>query len=140
MANRYHRRITESYYEKKRKEYRAKQREINGKIAKLHLADEEYYLTSEYLLKLASKASKLFESSEAHEKRQLLKLTLQNLELKDKKVRFNWIKPFDITAIWLPSPKINLTIDISHIIKVFEDFRFVQELREEIANINKLVL
>jgi len=92
------RRITESYYEKKRKEYRTKQREINGKIAKLHFADEEYYLTSEYLLKLASRASELFESSEMHEKRLLLKMTLQNLELKGKKVRFNWIKPFDTIA------------------------------------------
>ena len=52
---------------------------------KLHFADEEYYLTSEYLLKLASNAGKLFESSEAHEKRLLLNMTLQNLELKGKK-------------------------------------------------------
>jgi len=62
---------------------------------KLHYADEEYYLISEYLLKLASNAGKLFESSEVHEKRLLLKLALQNLELKGKKVRFDWINPFD---------------------------------------------
>jgi len=35
--------ITESYYEKKRKEYRAKQKAINKKIEKLRCADEEYY-------------------------------------------------------------------------------------------------
>lgn len=100
--------ITESYYEEKRIEYRAKQKEINGKIAKLHIADEDYYLTSEYLLKLASNSSKLFESSEVHEKRLLLKMTLQNLELKGKIARFDWIKPFDQIAFyasrqsWLP--------------------------------------
>jgi len=65
---------------------------------KLHFADEEYYLASEYLLKLAANAGKLFESSEAKEKRLLLKLTLQNLEPKGKKVEFNWIKPFDVIA------------------------------------------
>jgi hypothetical protein len=91
-------RITESYYEKKRKEYRAEQQKINRQINKLHLVDEEYYLTSEYLLKLASKASKLFESSEPQEKRLLLKMTLQNLTLSGKKARYNWINPFDKIA------------------------------------------
>ena len=90
--------ITVNYYEKKQKEYRAKQRKLESKIKKLRFADEDYYLTSNYLLKLASKASELFESSEMHEKRQLIKLTLQNPELDGKKVRFNWIKPFDTIA------------------------------------------
>lgn len=95
-----HRRITKDKYEEKRKEYRAKQKEINGKTAKLHFADEEYYLTSEYLLKLASNASKLFESSEVHEKRLLLKMTLQNLEIKGKIARYDWINPFDKIAYY----------------------------------------
>lgn len=100
--------ITESFYEKKRNEYRAKQSEINKKIAKLQFADEEYYLTSEYILKLASKAGELFESSELQEKRILLKMALQNLVLDGKKAQFDWIKPFDAIALhasrkaWLP--------------------------------------
>jgi len=126
---------------KKRKEYRTKQREIKEKMNKLHFADEEYYLTSEHLLKLAFNAGKLFESSEAKEKRLLLKLTLQNLELKGKRVRFNWIKPFDTIAnyasrqAWLEERNLNITKSFPHVIKVFEDFRFVQELREEIAKV-----
>ena len=101
-------RITKDSYEEKRKKYRAKQKEITKKISKLNYADEEYYLTSEYLLKLASNSSKLFESSEVHEKRLLLKMALQNLELKGKKARYDWIKPFDKIAFyasrqsWLP--------------------------------------
>lgn len=100
--------ITESYYEKKRKEYRAKQKEINTKLSKLQTADEEYYITSSYLLRLASNASELFESSEPHEKRLFLKMTLQNLELNGKIVRYDWINPFDKIALyasrqaWLP--------------------------------------
>lgn len=82
-------RITKDSYEEKRKKYRAKQKEITKKISKLNYADEEYYLTLEYLLKLASNASKLFESSEVHEKWLLLKMALQNLEIKGKKVRFD---------------------------------------------------
>lgn len=77
-------------------------------MAKLRNADEEYYLSSEYLLNVASRASELFKSSEPHEKRQLLKMTLQNLTLDGKKARYDWIKPFDKIAYyasrrsWLP--------------------------------------
>jgi len=63
------RRITESYYNKKREEFRAKQKGISDKISRLGFADEEYYLTSEYLLQLANRAYDLFMSSEAEEKR-----------------------------------------------------------------------
>ena len=87
--------ITKDKYEEKRKEYRAEQKEITKKIGKLNYADEEYYLTSEYLLKLAANAGKLFESSEAHEKRLLLKTALQNLELNGRNVEYGWAKPFD---------------------------------------------
>lgn len=100
--------ITESFYEEKRNEYRVKQQELNKKITKLQFADEEYYLTSEYILKLASRASELFESSELQERRLLLKMTLQNLTLEGKKVQFQVQKPFDTILqyanrqAWLP--------------------------------------
>jgi len=42
----------------------------------------------------------VFESSEAHEKRLLLKIALQNLELKGKEARYDWIKPFDKIAFY----------------------------------------
>jgi len=101
-------RITESYYNKKREEFRAKQKGISDKISRLGFADEEYYLTSEYLLQLANRAYDLFMSSEAEEKRQLLKLTLQNLKLEGNSVKFELVKPFDkvfactSSQSWLP--------------------------------------
>lgn len=100
--------ITQSFYEEKRIEYRKKQKAINEKIAKLHIADEEYYLNSEYILKLVTNAKSLFESSEPDEKRLLLKMSLQNLTLDGKKVRYDWINPFNKIAFcasrsaWLP--------------------------------------
>lgn len=100
--------ITESFYNKKREEFRAKQQELTDKLSRLGIADEEYYLTSEYLLQLANRAYDLFLSSEAEEKRQLLKLTLQNLKLDGKKVDFELVKPFDkvfacnTSQSWLP--------------------------------------
>lgn len=92
--------ITPSFYEEKRKEYRGKQKGLQTKMAKLHVADEEYYLNSEYLLKIASHAKELFESSEAQEKRLLLKMTLQNLRLEGRIVRYDWINPFGKIAYY----------------------------------------
>ena len=80
--------ITESFYNNKSKEYRSRQKELSEKINRLGFADEEYYLTSEYLLQLANRAYELFMSSEAEEKRQLIKLTLQNLEFEENSIRF----------------------------------------------------
>jgi hypothetical protein len=57
-------------------------------------------VTSSCLLKLSENAGKVFESSEAHEKRLLLKMALQNLELKGRKARYDWIKPFDKIAFY----------------------------------------
>ena len=100
--------ITGGCYNKKREDFRAKQKEVSNKIARLGFADEEYYLASEYLLQLANRAYDLFMSSEAEEKRQLLKLTLQNLKLEGKKVEFELVKPFDKvfactgSQTWLP--------------------------------------
>jgi site-specific DNA recombinase len=82
-------------YNKKSEEYRLKQQELRGKISRLSIADEDYYLTSEYILQLANKAYDLFLSSEAEEKRQLLKLTLQNLKLRGINIDFELVKPFD---------------------------------------------
>lgn len=106
--------ITKEKYEEKRKEFRLKQEAIKEKMNKLHFGDEEYYLTSEYLLKLVANASKIFESSKAEEKRQLLKLTLSNLRLEGKKVLYDWLNPFDKIAelssrqLWLPRQVSNL--------------------------------
>lgn len=102
-------RITESYYDQKREEYRGKQKDINEKIKKLHYADEEYYITADYLINLAKRAYEVFSSSEPQEKRLLLKKTLQNLRLEDGLVKYDLLKPFDKIFFyasrqnWLPS-------------------------------------
>ena len=95
-------------------EYLLKQQELRVKISRLSVADEEYYLTSEYLLQLANRAYDLFMSSEVEEKRHLLKLTLQNLKLRGKKIDFELVKPFDQVFActsrqsWLPRKDSNL--------------------------------
>lgn len=92
--------ITESYYNKKRDEFREKQKKIQKNIGKLQIADEEYYITSDYILDLAKRAPELYKSSEPIEKRQLLKFTLQNLRLNGSSACYDEIKPFDTIRLY----------------------------------------
>lgn len=90
------------------KDFRQKIAAIDYKLTNLQQAEDNYYLTAKYLLELANRAYDLFMSSEIEEKRELLKLTLQNLKLKGKTVQYEAIKPFDkilfyaTRSNWLP--------------------------------------
>ncbi len=106
--------ITSDEHSKFYTEFRDKIAEIDSKLASLQRAEDEYYVTAIYLLELANRAYDLFKSSEIEERRQLLKLTLQNLVLDGKKVQFQAQKPFDTilnfadSPSWLPREDSNL--------------------------------
>lgn len=87
-----------------RDQYRAEQRILQAKLANLQNADEEYYLTAQYLVEIASRAKELFMSSEPEEKRLILKMAFQNLSLDGKIVRYDWKKPFDKIAFYASRP------------------------------------
>ena len=103
-----HRWITEDEYNKFYTRFREKINGIDSKLTSLQKAEDEYYITANYLLELADRAYELFKSSEAEEKRQLLKLVLQNCKLKGKKLQYTLKKPFDSIlfhssrSAWLP--------------------------------------
>lgn len=82
-------------FNKKLKEYKEKQAELNEEIQRYTDADENYYITANTVLNLAKRAYKIFESSEVAEKRQLLNFLLQNLQLKGRKLVFTLKTPFD---------------------------------------------
>lgn len=87
--------ITKDMFNKKLKEYKEKQIEIEAETARYTNADENFYLTANMTLNLAKRAYEIFESSEIFEKRQLLNFLLQNLELRGKKLLFELKTPFD---------------------------------------------
>jgi site-specific DNA recombinase len=90
--------ITQKYYADKVSAYRAKQAELQNKLDNLQKADEDYYISAEYILKLANRASGLFKSSEPKVKRQILKLALQNCSVKDANLSFTYRSPFSMFA------------------------------------------
>ena len=100
--------INEDFFKRKHGEYRREQTNIQTRLNKLKGADEDYYITATYLLKLANKASKIFESSELETKRQLIKLVLQNPVVNDTTLTATIRKPFNLIvkgpsrSKWLP--------------------------------------
>ena len=87
--------ITTDIYDKKLKEYKEKQYELNNEIQRHTVADESYYLAVNQVIDLSQRALEIFESSEPNEKRQLLNYLLQNCRLDGKKLLFELRKPFD---------------------------------------------
>ena len=59
-------------------------------------ADRNFYVTANMVLNLAARARAIFESSEVDEKRELLNLVFQNLQLKSKKVLAQVCEPFNM--------------------------------------------
>lgn len=88
-------RITESEYDKYYQILRDKISDLDTRLAMLQEAEDNYYLTAKYLLELVNRAYNLFVSSEVEERRQLLKLILQNLNLNGKKLEYTAKKPFN---------------------------------------------
>ena len=80
----------------------------------LQTADEEYYITANYIVTLANRAYDLFLSSEPDIKRQLLKLVLQNCEIDNGSLRYTLNYPFSAIfdcvkrSAWLPGQDSNL--------------------------------
>ena len=74
-----------------------------------------------------------------------MKITLQNLVLDGKNVRFDWIKPFDKIAYfatrqaWLRNPSINLTNAFDCIIKAFQNPIWAEQARERLKQIKLLL-
>ena len=101
-------RITEDAYDKFYTVFRDKITDLDVRLSILQDAEDNYYITANYILELAKRAYELFKCSEVEEKRQLIKLTLQNLRLEGKTLRYEAVKPFDTLLnysdrqAWLP--------------------------------------
>ncbi|HRN69727.1 MAG TPA: hypothetical protein PLS49_00955 [Candidatus Woesebacteria bacterium] len=89
-------RITQTEYDKYFTQWTMQKEKYEEELARISRADEEYYITASYLLELASRSYELFMGSEPEQKRQLLTLTLQNLEIKNGLIQSTWYKPFDM--------------------------------------------
>ncbi len=107
-------RITDDEYDKFYDSFREQLSDIDTRLALLQEAEDNYYITAKYLLDLANRAYDLFLSSEMEEKRQLIKLVLQNLKLEGKTVKFEAIKPFDTLLAYPDYQPLLPRVDSNH--------------------------
>ncbi len=86
--------IDETMYLEKVREYKGRQTEILEEMKRHEVADQNFHVTANMVLKLAARARGLFESSEVDEKRQLLNFVFQNLKLNEKTLLIDTHEPF----------------------------------------------
>lgn len=90
--------ITLNDYDEYVKDLKARQEQLDDQLVNLTHNDKSFLLTSSYLLEVATKAPKLFQSSKAALKSKLLRFLLSNLVIQDKKLVFNLKAPFDVIS------------------------------------------
>src|SRR3989344_1259445 len=99
--------ITIDVYEKRYERYTSAKNKAVKQLEKLSKAEDDYYVTANTILSLASRASELFESSKPEQKKELLSLVLSNCTLDGEKIRYDLKSPFDTIlecascSIWL---------------------------------------
>lgn len=96
-------RITADEYDKYVIIEKEKQLDLNAQLKDHIKADKTFLLTVSYIMELANRASELYQSSKAEEKRQLIDFALSNLRLKGKKLLYNYKKPFNLMASYTNS-------------------------------------
>lgn len=87
--------ITQDEYDNYRKRFRHEQQKYRDRLARLEQADEEYYMTVNLLLQVASRSYEIFMGSEPEERIEIIQLVFQNLWMNDKKLEYVMQKPFD---------------------------------------------
>ena len=124
------------------KEFRTKIEETDSRLSNLQKAEDDYYLTANYLLQLANRAYELFESSEIEQKRQLLKSVPQNLTLEGRLVQYDAIKPFDTILnyadhkLWLPLLDSNLKFTVFRRVVICFFYNCIFDRENRICNIS----
>lgn len=96
--------IDEKMYLEKVSEYKARQMEIVEEMKRHEKADQNFYVTANMVLNLAARVREIFESSEVDEKRELLNLVFQNLQLEGKKVLAQVCEPFNMMMDYKSCP------------------------------------
>ncbi|MES2199108.1 MAG: recombinase family protein, partial [Chlamydiota bacterium] len=86
--------IDEKMYLERVATYKAQQVEIIEKMALHEKADQNFYVSANLVMNLAKRTKEIFESSEPDEKRELLNLVFQNLQLSDASLSVQVQEPF----------------------------------------------
>jgi len=136
-------RITKEEYDKKFKEFKDKQYQLQVKLKRYDNGNKNYYLVAEQVLSMAQRALEIFESYEIEEKRGMLQFVFQNLELKEKNLLYKLKEPFKTVQIAGATPfgatwGQSLSVIITKIMDILADRPYMTMIKEKLNNIKKL--
>lgn len=94
VVERCNERITVADYDKYVTKLKAEMDELDRKLVEFTNNDKSFVVTAEHLLRLASRAKELFESSQPQQKNKILRLLLANLTMNQKRLQLYLLKPF----------------------------------------------
>ena len=106
--------ITVAEYDKYVTKLKAEMDVLDRKLVDFTNNDKSFVVTSEYLLRLASRAKDIFESSQPAKKNKILQMLLANCTLDQKRLQLNLLKPFSglvsntKSSNWLSRPVTDL--------------------------------
>ena len=87
-------RITIDRYDKFANKILEEMDEIDSRIKRLSTPNKSIVLNASHLLSIAKNADNLFKSSKPEQKNKILKLSLSNPKIKEKRLYFNLLEPF----------------------------------------------
>jgi hypothetical protein len=73
---------------------KAERDKLENKVKNTAVNEQEFYLALKDIVEIAQEAEGIFKSSQIEQKRRLLNLIFANLQIKDKKLIFDYTKPF----------------------------------------------
>lgn len=99
-------RITKDIYDKKHQQYHDQLQLLNIELEEHTKADYDYQTTVASVLSLARRAKAIFDSSEVHEKTELLNYLFQNSTLNERKLDLKLRAPFNLVLELSSSPRL----------------------------------
>lgn len=119
--------ITKLDYDKKMQEYNDKMQLLEIELSEYGNADKEYKIVISTVFSLSKRAKEIFDSSEVHEKRQILNYLLQNSTLNEKTPCFTMRSPYNLILGLASSPDLLPVLDEFRTLnwqKIESDLRF----------------
>lgn len=98
--------LPQELFKQKLADLQAEQSRLKLLKAQNTINEDEFKVSLDEVMDLANNAVNLFRSSKVEEKREILKLVLLELQLKEKNLYFSYKKPFDLLVKGLNNPKI----------------------------------
>ena len=88
--------------------------ELDARLNQFQDAEDSYFATAKTILDLTNRAYDIFAGSEVAGKRQIVKLTLSNLRLDGKTLRYDVLNPFNKILEYADSKLWLLPVDSNH--------------------------